>query len=432
MDYVKALLSSAANGNTVYEIDHEEVKMRKLVTLILTAVIVAVIVAGGWACAPQPAPPKTLDIGVASPLTGPAAFLGNETCNAILMAIDDQNEQGGVTIAGQQYTLNPIQRDTKADGAVGKSVAEELVLDKKVKVIAGPFQADAIGLQTVTEPNKVLAFFIQFLTPDMTGPGKPYSFAVSFPIPQMTYKCLYYIQKNYPQAKTVFSMEADVPDAPAFAGATQGSCKLLGLEYLGFEKVPVDTRDFMPIIARVLTHNADVIDTGNIGGVMGGLGALLIKQLREAGFTGLIFIPAAPPEEVLEQTVPAQSLDKVVSHYVNVDGSVVDPKYRDVTVRYRAKYNQEAVDIVPAYYNVMTGLFQFLNTQNTMDSTAWMQGFSKYRWQGLMGFESSWIGQVGDGTNRRVFQNNWVTEYKNGKPVTEFTAPIPWELFVKE
>jgi branched-chain amino acid transport system substrate-binding protein len=406
--------------------------MRKLVTLVLTTAIVAALLAGSWACAPTPEAPKTLDIGVASPLTGPAAFLGNETCNAIVMAIDDQNAQGGVTIGGQKYTLNPIQRDTKADGAVGTSVAEELILDKKVKVIAGPFQADAIGVQAVTEPNKVLAFFVQFLSPDMTGPNKPYSFAVSFPIPQMTYKCLHYIQQSYPEAKTVFSMEADVPDAPAFAGATESCCQLLGFNYLGFEKVPIDTRDFMPVITRVLTHEPDVIDIGNIGGVMGGLGALLIKQIRDAGFNGVIFTPAAPPEEVVEQTVPAPSLDKVVSQYIDPNGPVVDPKYRDVLNQYGTKYGQEAVDIVPAYYNVMTALFEFLNTQDTLDTTVWMQGFAKYHWQGVIGFESSWIGQVGDGINRRVFQNNWVTHYENGKPVTDYEAPIPWDLFVEQ
>jgi hypothetical protein len=54
------------------------------------------------------------------------------------------------------------------------------------------------------------------------------------------------------------------------------------------------------------------------------------------------------------------------------------------------------------FYNVMTAMFEFLNTQNTMDTTAWMQGFAKYRWQGIMGFESSWIGEVGDGINRRI------------------------------
>ena len=164
---------------------------------------------------------------------------------------------------------------------------------------------------------------------------------------------------------------------------------------------------------------------------MGGLGALLIKQIRQAGFTGPIMIPAAPPEEVLEQTVPALSLNKVVSQYINPNGPVVDPKYRDVLARFKAKYKMEGVDVVTSFYNVLSAFFGFLNTQNSMDTTAWMQGFAKYRWQGIMGFESSWIGQVGDGINRRVLSSNWVTHYENGKPVTDFTAPVAWSLFTQ-
>ncbi len=411
--------------------------MRKFVISILGVLILAAMLGGGCVKsspapserAPAPAA-QQLDIGVCSPLTGPAAFLGTETIDGIQMAIEDQNKEGGVTIAGQKYTLNPIVRDTKNDVVLGKNVAEELAYDKKVKIIFGPFLADGVGMQTVTEPNKILTFFIQSAIPQQIGPNKPYSFFVSFPIPQMTYKCLYYINEFYPQAKTVYSMEADVPTAPRWAAATEQSCKLLGFNYLGYEKAPVTTKDFTPIIARVLSHNPDIIDTGGIGGSMGGLCALMIKQLRQAGFTGPIMIPAAPPEEVLEQTVSAESLDKVVSQYIDISGSVVNPKSRDVMNRFQEKYRMEAVDVVSSYYNVMMAFFQFLNTQNTMDSTAWMQGFANYRWQGLMGFESSWIGQVGDGINRRVLQNTWVTHYENGKPVTDYTAPIPWSFFV--
>ncbi len=413
--------------------------MKKVILAAILAVLVSGLILVGCA-APAQAPTtqtpgptaKQLDVGVCSPLTGTMAFLGNQTVNAILLAIEDQNAKGGVTIGGQKYLINPIQRDTKADLVVAKSVAEELVFDKKVKVISGPFQADAVGIQAVSEPNKVLAFFIQVLLPSMTGPNKPYSFFVSFPIPQMTYKLLDYTDKKQLAAgKNVLSVEADTPDNPSFVNAEESACKLLGYNYLGYEKFSIDTRDFGPFVARVLPHKADIIDTGNSGGVMGGVQCVMLKQLRDAGFTGPILIPAAPPEAVLEQTVSAQSLNKVVSQYINVNDPVVNPKYADVAKRYQAKYNEEAVDIVPGYYNVMAALFDFLNTQNTMDSTAWMDGFSKYCWDGTMDAKSCWIEQVGDGINRRVAQNNWVTHYENGKPVTDFTAPFPWDLFVK-
>ena len=100
---------------------------------------------GGWGYAQKAASPKTLDIGIALPLTGPAAHLGTDVRNAALIAIEDQNAQGGVKIAGEKYLLNPIILDTKKDAAVGKAVAEQLVYEKKVKIVAGPFIDDAIG-----------------------------------------------------------------------------------------------------------------------------------------------------------------------------------------------------------------------------------------------------------------------------------------------
>jgi len=172
----------------------------KRAALIGLVVAVILIMEGGRGYG-QKAGPKTLDIGVATPLTGPAAHIGMNMKNAILMAIEDQNAQGGVRIAGETYVLNPIILDTKKDAAVGKSVAEELVYGRKVKVIAGPFIDDAMGAQSVTEPNKIIAFFVSPSTPDMTGPSKPYSFFVNGLIPQLFSVGAAYIQKFYPNAK---------------------------------------------------------------------------------------------------------------------------------------------------------------------------------------------------------------------------------------
>ncbi len=415
--------------------------MRISVISILGVLVLAAILGGGCAtpapapastATPAPAPAQQLDIGDCSPLTGTMAFLGNQTINGNLLAIDDQNAKGGVTIGGQKYTINPIVRDTKADVVVAKTVAEELVYDKKVKVITGPFLADGVGIQTVTEPNKVMAFFIQAAITQQVGPNKPYSFFVSFPVTQMTYKLLYYVdQKKLTTGKTVLSLAADVPDLVNFTNAMQAACKELGYDWVGYEKFSTDTRDFGAFVSRVIAHKPDIVDAGNTGGVMGGVQCVMLKQLRAAGFRGPILIPAPPPEEVLESTVPAQDMNGIITQYVNPDGSVVKPEYSDVCKRYQAKYKEEAVGIVTSFYNVMSALFDFLGTQNAMDTTSWMQGYSKYCWNGIMDMQSCWIGQVGDGINRRVFNNNWVTHYENGKPVTDFTAPIDWNLFTK-
>ena len=213
----------------------------KRTALLFASFIMIVVLASGQAFAQKAASRKTLDIGIATPLTGPAAHLGTNIKNAALIAIDDQNAQGGVTIAGQKYLLNPIVLDTKKDAAVGKAVAEQLVYDKKVKVVIGPFIDDAIGAQPVLESNKIMSFIV---TPSRTNrhvtvPNRPYSFFFSGPIPQMFNTVTAYLQKFYPNAKTVVSMAPDLPDTVMFLNSSQMMCKLHGFGMGGCGEVPL-------------------------------------------------------------------------------------------------------------------------------------------------------------------------------------------------
>jgi branched-chain amino acid transport system substrate-binding protein len=432
VDGVKDPLSHVANEYTVSKTNYKEGKMRRRTTLLVTAVIVTTIVVGGWLGAPMSAPPKTLDIGIATPLTGPAAHLGINIKNAALIAIDDQNAQGGVIIAGETYVLNPIILDTKKDPAIGKTVAEQLVYDKKVKVVIGPFIDDAIGAQPVLESNKILSFIVTPSTPDMTGPNRPYTFFFSGPIPQMFNTVTAYVQEFYPNAKTVISMQPDLPDSPMFLQSSQMMCKLHGLEWVGAEKFPFGTTDFSPFITRTLAKNPDIVETNSTGGNMGGLCAQLIKQLRQAGYKGMIVVPALPPPGAVEEVVPEKYRTLIVTNDIDWEAPIVSDAYRDLCHRYVKKYGATPIDIVGQLYNVTKPFFEFLNGQNTMDTTKWMEGFAHYRWKGIYGKEASWIGKPMFGINRMAFRASWASEYINGKLETRWEAPIPMDLFVEK
>jgi branched-chain amino acid transport system substrate-binding protein len=400
--------------------------------LIFVALIIAATLVSGQAFAQKAASPKTLDIGIATPLTGPAAHLGTNIKNAALMAIDDQNAKGGVTIAGEKYMLNPIIMDTKKDAAVGKAVAEQLVYDKKVKVVIGPFIDDAIGAQPVLESNKIISFIVTPSTPNMTGPSKPFSFFFSGPIPQMFNTGAAYIQKFYPKAKTVVSMPPDLPDTVMFLNSAQMMCKLYGLEWVDAEKFPFGTTDFSPFITRAMAKNPDIIDTNSTGGNMGGLCAQLIKQLRQAGYKGIIWVPALPPPGAVEEVVPENLRTKIVTNDIDWEAPIVSDAYRDLCRRYLKKYNVPPIDIVGQLYNVTKPFFEFLNGQKTMDTTKWMEGFQNYHWKGIYGKEATWIGKPMFGINRMAFRASWASEWINGKLETRWEAPIPMDLFVEK
>ncbi len=415
--------------------------MKRLMIVVLVVVLTSAMVAAGCAGTPVAAPnptaapatpaSKTIDIGIATPLTGSSAYIGNMMQNGILLAIEDQNNQGGVTIAGQKYMLNPIVRDDKADLIVAKSVAEELVFDKGVKVIGGAFIADAVGIQMVTEPNKVIMFGMVAFMPSMTGPNKPYSFYCAWPIEQMFSGTFAYLQKFYPNAKKIASMSPDNFDVPVFMGAATTMAPVYGLDWLGYEKFPLDTKDFMPVISRVLAKNPDVVDTGSTGGMTGVCGTL-IKQLREAGFEGPITIAVNTDIPTVEQVVPAKELNRVILNSIDPKAPVASEAFREFYGRWEKRFGSDFNSIAALDYNPMKAFFEFLNTQNSMDSTAWMEGFAKYHWQGLFGFENYWVGKPLKGIDRFVFGPSWLGEWTGGKLSLDWSAPLPYDMFVEK
>ena len=406
--------------------------MRTQLTFIAASVLVIVGLAGGWAYAQKPASPKTIEIGIETPLTGPSAHLGTNIKNAALMAIDDQNAQGGVKIAGEKYLLNPTIMDCRKEASLGRTVAEQLVYEKKVKVVIGPFLDAAIGAQPILESNKIISFLVTPSSKGMTGPERPYTFFFSGPIPQMFNTVFSYIQKFHPNYKTVLSMLPDLPDNPVFLGSSQMMAKFYGLNWMGVEKFPYGTTDFSPFITRALVKKPDIIETSATGGNMGGLCAQLIKQLRQAGFKGLICLPALPPPGAVEEVVPEQYRTLIVSNDIDWDAPIVSDAYRDLCQRYVKKYNVPPIDIVGQLYNATKPFYEFLNGQETMDTTKWMEGFANYRWKGIYGKEASWIGKPLYGIDRMVLRASWASEYINGKMETRWEAPIPMELFAEK
>ena len=83
-------------------------------------------------------------------------------------------------------------------------------------------------------------------------------------------------------------------------------------------------------------------------------------------------------------------------------------------------------------YNPIKALFQYLNGTDTMDTTAWIQGFEKYRWNSIFGFENYWVGKPLYGINRAILGPTLVQEYVNGKLEPKWVAPLPYDLVTEE
>jgi branched-chain amino acid transport system substrate-binding protein len=79
--------------------------------------------------------PDTIKIGVAQPLTGGLAPLGNDLLNGVKLAVDELNKQG-YKVKGKSVTLEVVAVDDKASPEEGVKVAQQLV-DAGVVAVVG-------------------------------------------------------------------------------------------------------------------------------------------------------------------------------------------------------------------------------------------------------------------------------------------------------
>lgn len=105
---------------------------RRLFSLGLLA---SALAAGGLLGGCGSGVPDTIKIGVAQPLSGALAELGQDMLNGVTLAVEELNKQG-FSVNGKAVTLEVVALDDKADPATGKAVAQQLVDAGVVAVIA--------------------------------------------------------------------------------------------------------------------------------------------------------------------------------------------------------------------------------------------------------------------------------------------------------
>ena len=141
-------------------------------------------------------------------------------------------------------------------------------------------------------------------------------------------------------------------------------------------------------------------------------------------------MPTVPPPGVMEEAVPKQFLNEITTNDVDLGSPVVTKAYKDLYNLSVTKYKVHPINLMFIVYDGANALFEFLNTQSTMDTTAWVQGFEKYRWKNIYGHEGRWVGKPMFGINRFVVDSLWVSEWKDGKVQnTQVAEKFPWELF---
>lgn len=119
---------------------------------------------------------KIATLGMVGDFSGPLGGMGTAERRGALLAKDFINQDGGFTVAGQKYTLNIVDWDSRTDPKEAVAGFIKLIEEHKVKMIIGCTSSGAqIAGASISEPRKVITITTA-ASLDVLRPGIKYTF----------------------------------------------------------------------------------------------------------------------------------------------------------------------------------------------------------------------------------------------------------------
>lgn len=199
---------------------------------------------------------------------------GTESYNSVVLAVEEINSKGGISIKGTKHPLKIESIDIR-DAAPGVPVPEALlgiekiILEKKVKaIVVGPFRSEALlaGMDLIAK-YKVPMLATIAMSPDfgkkiLENPDKyKYCFRVCLDAGYLVgylKGSMEFIHKEFGFNK-VFIMHQDVAWARGTGNAMAGILKNAGWQVAGQEAYPTGASDFSSALLKVRQTGAQVI-----------------------------------------------------------------------------------------------------------------------------------------------------------------------------
>jgi branched-chain amino acid transport system substrate-binding protein len=257
--------------------------------LAISLVALALVACGKKEEAPPPAPKAeapaappppqeiVVKIGLASPLTGPQAHIGNDIKNGAQLAVEDLNAKG-FEVGGAKVKFELVAEDDEANPTKATTVAQKLV-DSKVAAVVGHFNSGA----SIPASKIYSDAGIPQISPSSTNPKYT----------QQGFKTTFRVVANDDQqgpvdaqfavttlkAKKVAVIDDSTAYGQGLADTFEAKAKELGAEIVAREHTTDKDTDFKAILTKIKGKNPDLVFFGGIDPQAGPMR----KQMAELG-----------------------------------------------------------------------------------------------------------------------------------------------------
>jgi branched-chain amino acid transport system substrate-binding protein len=234
--------------------------------------------------APPSSGPRTLEIGLIAPLSGPLSSVGLAIRDSAQLAINEANAKGGV--AGWRLVLDPV--DDQGDPNAGVQAATTLAATGRVVGVIGPVQS-SVARQVAPILSAAHVAEISPATADpsltrgaqyRTDPQRPYSSffrVITTDTVQAAYAADYAVQNL--QARTAYLVDDQQTYGLDLVDDFAREFRQLGGQVITTVGLPLGQKDTGALIADIARTTPDVVYYGG----QPSAAAALLKQLRLTG-----------------------------------------------------------------------------------------------------------------------------------------------------
>jgi branched-chain amino acid transport system substrate-binding protein len=251
-----------------------------------------------------------LKVGLMFGLTGPASPIGPVQRDGALLAIEEVNAQGGLTVGKKKVKVSYVLKDdeTKPDVAIRRF--REMVDEEKIDILVGQTFAPITGAVNKEVKKTPLPYFpVNVVAYGLFKKDEiaPHTFGVHGSAYSAGYASAAYIVNNLGLRKVVFFGPAYAFGQDQWRGA-QAAFEKLGVkaEYL---ESPVGTADFTPYLTKIAEMKPEVVMLAHWG-----VDAInVLKQTYETGLKAKTRVWFDWMTNVFGSGVPPEALEGVYS-----------------------------------------------------------------------------------------------------------------------
>jgi branched-chain amino acid transport system substrate-binding protein len=269
--------------------------------------------------------------------------------------------------------------------------------------------AATLAVKPLFEKNKILAIIGAYTEKALDADTK-YLFR-GFPTTlEYGTQIVDWLKKNKPDLKTIAHLEANDETGWASQRLLKGYYENAGYKFVSSELFERNTKDFQPVLTRILTTKPDIIELGSIPSATAGL---VVRQARELGFKGQFVKIGGPGVPQLVAAAGKEFAEGLIG-YTAAD--VTKPYYKNLEAQYAKVLKPPMGEFVVYFYDQVHMLLNAIQKAGTVEDTdkiaAALEKESPY--QGVQG-TIRWGGMKSYGVNHQILTPIYIGTIKNGE-----------------